>query len=207
MNNSYTTTALLNSPNTVGQANQAASLTFYPTDNYNLPYSSPHVQDQFAWGASPVDDNDLAYVAQQNSYSPVGTVTMGLKVPGTQLTLGAFPSAQRIASTTFQSNSGLLSVDLAVAFNNQSDDGELGVFLCKDNGPSISLETTSDVYDGVLAPQGFYSKRSGASFSLDIAPLIKSNTALALYAVGYGTNLATSSISVVCILRYASLDG
>lgn len=211
-NNSYTTTALLNSPNTPAQANDAANLTFYPTDNYNLPYSSPHVADAFAWGAPPIDDSDLAYQATQNAYSPVGTVTMALKVLGSNITLGTFPNAQRVASTTFQSNAGLLSVDLIVAIVNPSVDGEVGIFLCKDVGAVIGLGTSSDVYDGVLAPggaapAGIFSKRSGASFSLDIAPLIKSNTALALYAVAYGSNKATATCTVTCIIRYASLDG
>ena len=201
-------TALLNSPATLSQVLEASNRTWDPMSEQTLPFDSPHVQTSgFTYGAPPVDDSNVNYYSLQNNYCPIGTVTMGLKVTGPQITLGIFPQAQRIASVLFQSNAGMLSADLIAAFNNQSNDGELGVFLCQDVGATIGLGTTSSLYDGILAPQGFFSKRSGVSFSLDIAPLIKANTSLALYAVGYGSNLATSYLTVSCIIRYASLDG
>lgn len=210
--NSYSNTVILNSPNSPGQAAYAANLTFYPTDNHNLPFALPHVDADLVYAAPPVDDSQLSTYNTQNNYSPVGVLALSLKVLGTAITLGTFPQAQRVASASFVSNSGLLSVDLIAAIVNPSTDGEVGIFVAKDVGPTIGLATSSDVYDGILcpggaAPAGIFSKRSGASFSLDIAPLIKQGTSVALYAVAYGTNKATATIAVSCILRYANLDG
>lgn len=209
-NNSYSQTALINNPTSPQQAGAAANLTFdVGNDNleYNLDFGSPHVDSDFVWGAPPIDEMDLLATGTSNNYSPIGTVSMGIKVLGAAITLGTFPQAQRVASTTFISNSGLLSVDLIVAFNNQSNDGELGVFIAKDNGPVMSLATSSDVFDGLLAPNGFFAKRSGASYSLDIAPLIKQGWGIALYVVAYGTNKNTSNLTVSTIIRYINLDG
>lgn len=206
---SYRQLQVLNSPDTIQQAIIAANLTYdTPTEEFSgLDFASPHVPDNFVWGAPPVDDSDLSIYSTQNNFSPIGSVTLSLKVLGTQITLGTFPQAQRVASVLFNSNSGLLSADLIIAFNNLSADGELGIYIAKDVGPVIGVATSSDVYDGLLAPLGQFCKRSGVSFSLDIAPLIKQNTSVALYAVGYGANLATSSMAVTALLRYAVLDG
>lgn len=209
--NSYTNTAVLNSPDNVNQAIQSANLTFYPTDEDSLPYDSPHVQEPLAYAAPPLTGSS-ANILTRGNFTPTATVTLGLSVPGTQITLGVFPQAQRIATVLFANNAGLLSVDLAVAFSNSAvapftQDGQYGIFAAKDVGPTIGLGSSSDIYDGILAPVGNFSKRSGASFSLDIAPLIAYNTSVALYAVAYGTNLATAILTTSAIFRYVNLDG
>jgi hypothetical protein len=203
----HSTVGLLDSPDTAQQANVAANLLWWPQDSTNLEFGSPHAPDGFVWGSPPVDDSDLSIYQTQNNFSPVGSVTMGVKVAGPAVTLGTFPIAQRVASTLFQCNSGLLSVDIAAAIRNDSDDGEVGVFVAKDTGPTISVGSSSDVYDGIIAPLGHFCKRSGVSFSLDIAPLVKQNTSVALYVVMYGANQATSYITVTATLKYANLDG
>jgi len=197
----------MDSPNTAYQATLAANLTYSDPKETNLPFGSPFHDNPFYWASPPVDDGDLSVYNTQNNFSPVGSVTFGVKVLGPAITLGTFPNAQRVASVTFASNIGVLSVDLMAAIVNASANGEMGIYLARDVGPVIGLGNTADIYDGILAPLGNFSKRSGASFSLDIAPLIKTNNAMALYAVGYGANLATSYIAVTATIRYANLDG
>ncbi len=198
------TPGIIDSPNTVQEALAAANLTFQPQEESNLRHDNPHDTSLLVWASPPVPDGGPSNPNQ--NYTPVGEITMAVEVPGATITLGGWPIGQRVASISFQQNSGVLSVDLSCCIDNQSTDGIVGVMVAKDNGPTSNLAQSSDVYVVLFAYQGQYVKSEGINFSIDIAPLIKQSTAVAIYAFGSGTNLATSRVAASAVIRYVSLD-
>lgn len=196
--------ALIDSPDTIAQALAAANLTFVPQEESNLQVDNPHDTSLLVWASPPVPDMGQPGTAQ--NYTPVGEITMAVEVPGATITLGSWPTGQRVASVIFQQNSGVLSVDLACCIDNQSTDGIIGVMVTKDIGPVSNLAQNSDVSCVIFAYQGQYVKKDSVNFSIDIAPLIKQSTSIAIYAFGSGSSLAASKVAASAIIRYVSLD-
>lgn len=149
-----------------------------------LPHSNPFITSGLRYAAPPVEwDADRA--GHLDIFSPTSSFTFAVDQSGDNINT-LFPQAALIASQQITQASVLLAVSLSFAVRNQTGTGAIGLFVLIDNRAVIGLGGNSDILVGAIIPSAAaaqqWSDQRNNSFSLDVAPMIKANQSVSLYA-------------------------
>lgn len=189
---------------------------------HNIPQRPPFPKRPLIWGAPPTgnDPEDVASsviappAAAGNGVPAVaglGTLSAALApvTVAVNYTTGtintAFPNGVRVATQSFVTPIGLVSVDLSTTGVNTSD-AVMAIIIAKDIGANIDIQNSTVVYSvHLIAAGATMSQRTGLSFADEVAPRIGSGEKVAIYISSSGTGFATNVATAVLTLRYFSL--
>lgn len=149
-----------------------------------LPHTSPFVTEGLRYAAPPVEW-DADRQGGVSIFSPTSSFTFSIASDGSLIN-AAFPVANLIGSQQITVPSALLAVSLSYATLNVSLAGPIGLYVAIDDRPSIGVGGNADILVAAITPNGASEQRfsdiRSNSFSLDVAPLIRANQSISLYA-------------------------
>lgn len=180
-----------------------------------LPHR-PFPQTPLVWGAPPGVGDEPSIIAPAPLTPPTPGAISSLSAALTAATFGinylggaittAFPNAVRVATLTFSSPVGIVSVALSSSMSNVTADGICGVFICKDVGAIVNMTmSTIEFASHLVVANAAHSQRSGVTFADDVAPKFGSNERMAMYVSSAGTGAASNFIVALATVRYFAL--